>query len=166
MAKIILPKKPAVSAKDISISSKKTQTPLPTMAKLKANSNRLNRLTDVAADTVKEVEKFLTTECSIGFNAHIKVKEIHGTSISRYLEYTRIGSHYRIAVVESYTTDGEVVSEKAWSDCSREIKMETIVKLPELIQKITDKVESDISQAEAAEVSVIKALSLLAEIEG
>ena len=156
MSKLTLPPKAATPAPD---------QPTAAMTKLKISANRLNSLTDKAAATVRGLEHFLAIECSIGFNAFVEVTINPDTNSTIYLEYMRIGSQYRIAVVEN-DDEGIVLIQKAWSDCSRDIKMETIVKLPDLIQSISDKVESDVALAEAAEEGITKALSLFDGNEG
>ena len=120
------------------------------MSTLKNSADKLNSLTDEAAATIKSVENFLSKECSIGFNKRVRLEDENFST--RYLEYRRIGSNFRIAVtkVTSISMMAEKEDTKAWSDCSRELKLESITKLPDLIIAITKRVEEEIAKAQEA----------------
>ncbi len=140
--------------------------------KLRNSSKRLNQLTDQANQTIREVETFLE-ECSLGVNGSVLVsrgKEINGDNSLRYLEYRRVGSRYRIAIVDrvsSLDDDFEASEQnvKPWSDASRDEKLESIKKLPDLLKEMGDLLEGKIESAEKGLGEVSAALHELSEKE-
>jgi hypothetical protein len=144
---IIVPKLPAKNLAE-SIQSLRNSTP------------RLNSLTDLANNTVQEVEVFLNEECSVGIPACVKVDGDLDSSAGTYLEYRRIGPRFRIAIVES-DPDGADVSVKPWSDSSRADKLQAFQLLPELLALIAEKVEQEIQKTESAAQSIASILSAL-----
>ncbi|MEW6330816.1 MAG: hypothetical protein AB1560_05075 [Pseudomonadota bacterium] len=131
---------------------------------LRSTASRLNTLTNQANESVRLVEQFLSQECSIGIYAFVLVREI-SPDLSLYLEYRKVGTRFRIAVVEGDPI-GEQERITPWSDCNRDTKLETITKLPELINTITQKLNEEIEKAEKATNSVIKSLKMLTGKEG
>ncbi len=121
---------------------------------LRIASTRLNMLTDKAAAVVKQVEKFLNDECHTGVEASVLVSEHYAEDEpGRYVEtrdlvYCRIGQRFRIAV--DWRCDGADVSSvpKPWSDCTREDKLETLEKLPDLLHAIAERLGGQIKKAE------------------
>ena len=135
------------------------------LAKLKDRADELNSITDQTADMVKDVEEFLAKECSIGF----EISVIFGSTKlggQKHLEYRRIGLHYRVAVSIDSQFQANKMESKAWSDCSRALKIESIKHLPALIEAITQKVEDDVSSAEEAAMAVSDVLQSLTGNEG
>jgi len=80
---------------------------------------------------------------------------------SIYLEYRRIGTKYRIAVVVVSEQEPDQEYARAWSDCSRNLKIESIEKLPDLIDKIIKQVELEVASANEAMQTVNNVLSSL-----
>lgn len=119
---------------------------------LRSSSGRLNKLTDEAAVVIKRVEDFLNKECSAGVQAYVLVSKQSDDDEqvieSQYLAYCRIGSRYRIAVVWEVNVEPDARNEKPWSDCTRDDKIETLEKLPDLITEISKKLASKIKLAE------------------
>lgn len=119
---------------------------------LRSSSARLNKLTNEAVVVIKRVEDFLNKECSVGARASVLVSEHDHDDEqvieSQYLAYCRIGSRYRIAVVWVVSDDPDSRTEKPWSDCTRDDKIETLEKLPDLITEISKKLASKIKLAE------------------
>lgn len=127
--------------------------------KLRETSTRLNQLTDEANYTVQALERFLSDECSIGVFASVIVKSGGSGSEyagSQYLEYRRVGSKYRIAVVWGDESQDEAV--KPWSDCSRDVKLESVQMLPELLLALSRNVDQQVEAAEKATESVSQVL--------
>jgi len=142
--------------------------------KLRDSAAQLNQLTDQANNTVKEVENFLNRECSVGVQASVRVQESPlvdqegepvGTSV-QFLEYRRVGGTYRIAVVWGTDLDPGDERVKAWSDCPRDEKLETIEKLPELIEAIAAALDEKVETARRATQSVSTLLKALRGKEG
>ena len=141
--------------------------PVPALLKLKQNADKLNAITDTASASVKSIEQFLSNECSIGFHSFVHVDGPNEDSpVSIHLEYRRIGNRYRIAVVEYDASEPDREHARAWSDCPRNLKIETIEKLPNLIDKITERVESEIVSANDAMLTVNNVLKSLTGNEG
>ena len=134
------------------------------MSTLKNSSDKLNDLTNKAASTVKCVEEFLSKECSIGFSERVLIEDNNYSS--KFLEYRRIGSHFRIAISNVVNTKVKTILTrddkfKAWSDCSRDEKIESLKKLPDLIIAITEHVEKEVSKAEEAKNTATHVLNSL-----
>lgn len=138
------------------------------ISKLRKSTARLNQITDQASDTVRELEEFLNRECSVGIHAFVKVKDVDNGdfTFSQWLEYRRVGQKYRIAVVWGSDIDPEEESVKAWSDCSRDEKLEAVAKLPDLIEVIAEKVNEKVESAQAAAGTAQAVLKALTGKEG
>lgn len=137
------------------------------MSTLKNSADKLNTITNKAASTVKNIEAFLSSECSIGFNERVLIKK--NDFSSTYLEYRRVGSNFRITVTNSSNTNTILTKKetvKAWSDCSRDIKIESLEKLPDLIIAITKHVEKEITKADVARNTAMQVLNSLKGKEG
>lgn len=95
--------------------------------------------TDKANAAVARIERFLNDECSIGMPASVLVEKSDGwRGVGSYrtsLVYERIDGKYRIGI---RTLQGVV----CWSSCPRHLKLKVIEFLPELLQKIDEKVET------------------------
>lgn len=132
------------------------------VSKLRTSSARLNQLTDDAAATVKEVEDFLGRECSIGIPSYLQIqKAAEPGDDDVFLAYCRIGSSFRIAHVRCPYDGSENEYVKPWSDCSRDVKLETIKKLPDLLTAIAKNVDDRIEEAEKTMRSVSQVLQSL-----
>lgn len=117
--------------------------------KLRTASSTLNQLSDSTNETVRVIEETLRDEFRIGTPAFVKVRQEEDFRI--FLEYRKIGSQFRIAVV--WLNEYEEESVKPWSDCTRSIKIETIKFLPALIAELTKKIDSQIEDAKAAAIA-------------
>ena len=130
--------------------------------KLRRSSARLNQLTDEANRIVQEVENFLNKECSVGVFARVVVSA--GEVDEQYLQYCRVGSRYRIAVVwitESGGPDDLDVSVRPWSECPRDEKLDTIKSLPFLIVEIAKNLDKRIIDTEKTAATVSQVLRTL-----
>jgi hypothetical protein len=87
---------------------------------------KMNELSDKANATVKKVEDYLASK-NIGLKTEIQA------GLDK-LVYVRVDSRYRIAV----ESNGSL---KAWSDTTRETKLETFVYLPNLLKAIFGKLK-------------------------
>ena len=117
------------------------------------SSSRLNEITDEANNIIRTTEKFLTDKCKVGIPAFVTIYDGTGFMPSKFLEYRKVNSKYRIAVVDAVVgSDGSPVDEyvRPWSECSRDVKLEAIKKLPDLLIKITSNLNERISEAETA----------------
>jgi hypothetical protein len=122
-------------------------------------SSHLNDLTDRAAQTVQDVEKFLDS-CNIGIEVSVPIinQEI-GADANKdigHLEYRIVGRNRqsRIMVRDSSTNDV-----RAWSECTRDLKIKSIGALPELIRSLTSVVTHKLTEAERALEKVSQLLS-------
>jgi hypothetical protein len=133
--------------------------------RIKQSSSRLNKTADEAATVVSATENFLNTECSIGIIAYVTVsrEDISGDggpyeTIS--LGYQTWGERYRI-VVSHDCDDREHPDVKPWAECGREMKLNTIHKLPELIEEIANRIDAKIGEAHEAVTTVASMLKTL-----
>lgn len=121
------------------------------VAKLRSSSQSLNQLTDQIAESIRNVEEFLNETCSAGVNAAVTVSSYSNDEgcFTEYmsLAYTRVGSRFRIAVVEGMDFDPETATVTAWAECTRAVKLETAAKLPDLIQEIAKKIDERVDEA-------------------
>src|SRR5947209_7055848 len=99
-------------------------------------SSQFNTLSDELNKTVVSIERFLNVTCSVGIPALVLVSD--SPSRRKYLEYRRVSSKFRIAIVEVETEDPWNEAVKPWADCTRDEKLETFKKLPELLAKIAE----------------------------
>ncbi len=117
---------------------------------LKGYSATMNKVTDEANETIRMVEQFLNEECSIGLPCSVTVSEFVDEEQNPVrnvsLEYRRINSKFRIAVVTYYPSGEE--EEKPWSDCPREDKLDSYKKLPDLLIELTKKVMTTLSETQ------------------
>jgi hypothetical protein len=128
------------------------------LEKLRTSTQRLNTLTDAAAKIVQDVESFLD-ECNVGIGTQVLVHNVGDESTNEYrysvyLTYQRCGDRFRIAVAHhdddnSYNRPQDV-HVRAWSECSRVEKLDTVVKLPELLVDLATRVDERTIKAEQA----------------
>jgi len=120
--------------------------------KLRKSAEKLNAITEVANQTVQSVEAFLAG-LSIGVDGDANVWTDDESDYQCFLSYRRLNGRFRIAVVHGTCPEDEVV--RAWAECNREEKLETIVKIPELVACIANRAEDRTTEAEEA-VDVVK----------
>jgi hypothetical protein len=136
--------------------------------KLKLSTSRLNKITDEAAKVVQEVEAFLNKECSVGIETYVLVHSEpmndHGLEEYTHLGYARWQGKYRIVV--SVGCDHDQDETKPWSDWNRAIKLETVKKLPELIERIANEVDAHVRAAQETTTAVTSILRAIDRKEG
>lgn len=137
--------------------------------RLRTSTQRLNSICDSASQVIREAETFLE-ECRIGLPAWILVSSIDETGEGRYftqtqLSYQRLGGKFRIVVVVTPfdATGPEDVLVRPWSESTRDEKLETLEKLPELLVELAKQVEARTVKAEQAMTAVGSLLKLPAK---
>ncbi len=136
--------------------------------KMRSSTKSLNTITDEIAETIQQVESFLNQTCSAGVYASVNVKTTsYAQAPEEYLElvYCRLGSRFRIAVSEWWEVDPESRDIKAWVECSRDIKLETAKKLPDLILEISKQIHKRIEEAKITSIAVSHVMSTLNGLE-
>jgi len=141
------------------------------LSKLRNSAKRLNQLTDQANETIREVETFLNEKCSVGVYASVRAfQEVQDDappfSIFTNLEYRRVGPRFRIAIAQYHEFDPDQVKVKPWSDSSRDEKLDSIAKLPDLIAQIGKKLDERIRDAEKGLGEISEVLHGLSGREG
>jgi len=115
---------------------------------LRTTASQLNEITDYLNVTVKTVEKILGEELKIGISAYVSVDsetdDTTGATITQFLGYQRVGGNFRIVVLWENDFHPDRPAVKPWSDCARDMKIETAEKLPQLIQEISNKSKDSI----------------------
>ena len=119
---------------------------------LSQSARRLNDLTDQATAAVVDVEQVLA-KLSIGIAVWVPFESRTGTSTRWRLGYQRAGKERKYGIVVAcadYAT-------ASWSELSRDVKLDAIAVLPELIRTIVERAKERIHRAEIAleEVSII-----------
>jgi hypothetical protein len=128
--------------------------------RLRTSTQRLNTICDSAAQVIRDIEAFLQ-EHHVGVAASVEVSRDDVTGEGRYfdityLAYTRCKGTFRISVVvDPVSAQGpEDLYTTPWAECSRDTKIETLDKLPELIVELANQVDSRSARAEKALASV------------
>jgi hypothetical protein len=130
--------------------------------RLRTSTERLNSICDTAAQTVRDVEAFLE-DARVGVSARVSLGWGHDsphTQESEWessLEYRRIKTgKFRIACVQHYPAlppdEGMIV--RPWSECTRDEKLESFEKLPELLVELSNLVNERASKAEKTVAAV------------
>jgi hypothetical protein len=132
--------------------------------RLRASTQRLNAVSDVAANVIRDAEAFLE-ECHIGLNAWVEVTREDATGLGHFtvtqLSYQRHKGKFRIVVVIIPFDAGpedEIV--RPWAESTRDEKIESLGKLPELLVALAKQVEERTTKAEQAVASVSSLLKL------
>ena len=150
------------------------------MARLREIAPRLNSATDQTSQMVSSVEKFLVDELHLGisaesseFNSWYAGKDDDGTplSVRQTLAFGRVGSGYRIHVVDSMGFVDEhgrwqelkTRQQTPWPSCGREIKLKAVAKLPELLETLVRDAER---LAETAGATAEKISEMIGETKG
>lgn len=123
------------------------------LRELRNSTDELNTLTDQANDLVRRTERYLSEECRVGGPASTHIAWMDqtaegpngeiGPEWSTFLWYKRHKGEHRIMV--EHTLDYDVHESKPWAECSRDVKLETINALPDLIKELLKKVNEQIS---------------------
>lgn len=124
------------------------------LRELRKSTDELNTLTDKANDLVRRTENYLREECRIGGPVHVHVASLDetvespdGPEWSTYLGYDRYNGELRIVV--SHLLDGDPREVKAWAECSRDIKLQSLDALPKLIKELLKKVREQVADIQA-----------------
>lgn len=130
--------------------------------RLRTSTERLNSVCDTAAQTVRDVEAFLE-DARVGVFAYISLgwgadtPEADSPEWEDRLEYRRVKTgKFRIAYVRRYhgLPPEEGVSVRPWSECTRDEKLDTFDKLPELLVELSNLVNERASKAEKTVAAV------------
>ena len=139
----------------------------------------LNKAVDQAGQLVRQVEAFLERQ-KLGVAAEVVVESRNlaeessdGESLDKFKEYlslaySRVGGKFRIAVVTEKVRDGadlngnlayftEVIDETPWLNSSRDMRLRTFPKLPDLLKVLAE-------SAEASEKSLAETNATVAEL--
>jgi hypothetical protein len=132
--------------------------------KLKQSTATLNRITDEAAQVVQAMEVFLNKECSVGIETYVKVSSVCLDEHGQFEELTQLGyarwaGKFRILV--SVGIDPEQQTTKPWSEWDRTTKLETVKKLPDLLEKISIEVDAHVTAAQTATATVAEVLKTI-----
>lgn len=143
--------------------------------KLRELAPKLNQVADDAARVMQHVENLLANlSLGVGGEATFFERQVRRNVYEfRDLAYKRIGGKYRLAVVDYRLTDHgdpvtgrdevyEVVDEKPWAECPREVKIESFPSLPTLLEDLVKKALAAVSNIEKAQAA---ATALLTEVE-
>ena len=136
------------------------------MGKLRQLSGRLNRASDEATAAVRAVEKFLVEECKVGVYANaIFSTETFGSGFTAYesLVFCKIAGKWRIGVEYSNDLDNESGEITAWDECPRDVKLQAIPSLPDLIAKVIAVLEDRASAAEESARVTTQVIASLAK---
>ncbi len=155
------------------------------MSTLRTISPELNRITDEANALVQKVESLLAS-LSLGIPAAVHVRRestceapdsqglVTIRAVDVYLEYRRIDKKFGLAVVRTQSTrrqvnpdDGSVMVQDLdvtpWASCSRDLKLESFAKVPDLIAAIAEKAGGYIERVKAAGDTVRELVKALEE---
>jgi hypothetical protein len=114
------------------------------MQEIKEASARLNALTDSAAEKVKSIELFLES-LGIGFPVSVLLQD---GNANYSLGYVPTGKRYRLAVRTGSGLDN--LNFTPWAECSRSVKLTSLIGLPILITRIKEELKKQIVYAENA----------------
>lgn len=134
--------------------------------RLRTSVNRLNAISDSAAQTVRDLEQFLD-EAHVGLSARVEINDNadepsqHRSVMSLAYSPTasgkfRIGVELAPAWIEK---PGDVVF-RPWSECSRVEKLLSFEKMPSLVLELANRVEVFARSAESTVTSINASLPL------
>jgi hypothetical protein len=112
------------------------------------------------AGVIREVESFLDS-CQVGVPAWVVVEsstdDERGMQTWTSLGYDRVGGKFRVAI--GYGGDAyDELTTKAWNDCSRQEKLLTAPKLPELLAAIHVEVQRAVTETKAVTTKLVNEL--------
>lgn len=140
--------------------SKKVRKAIETLMEL---SPKLNDTTSAANDTVSKVETFLNDQCSIGLPCWILAERVGSKDAPSeqhlWLGYDRVEGKFRIVVEQliRHEDQEEHVGPKAWASCSRDVKLNTLPKLPKLLDAIAEEA-SKMAEKNDSAISTVEAI--------
>lgn len=137
------------------------------MERLRTSTQRLNKICDDAAQTVRDTEAFLE-EMQIGIKTYIPIEKIYDNDTEElvqsvnfgYDKYTNGKFRFTISHVNEWTGNTNDMSVTAWSEASRELKLQSYEKLPELLIEIAKNVDDRVAKAERVVTEVTAQLTL------
>lgn len=140
--------------------------------RLRTSAQRLNTICDTAAQVIREVESFLE-ESHVGVSAWVELSRVDVTGEGDHdimgLSYRRYKANkFRIVVVKipaGASSDADV-SERPWSECTRDEKLDSLEKLSELLVTLAKNVDERTVRAEQAVTAVSSLLKLPTKKKG
>ena len=141
--------------------------------KLAASAAELNAASDEIAGPVSAIEAALK-KLNLGMSAWTPFRSILLESDDNYeyhetccVGYAKISQKWGIAICHTNNVDGEAVDEKEWqfNDAPRELRLEALEKLPELLEKLAetaDTTATEIRQRIALTQEVAEAIGQIA----
>lgn len=128
--------------------------------KLRASAHRLNTICDTAAQLMKDVEDFLE-ECHVGVSASVSLgygachPEADTPDWEDFLSYRRSESgKFRLVVVRKDVEPPHEEEFRAWSECSRDEKIASLARLPDLLIELSKLVNEKTDKAQQAMAAV------------
>ena len=124
----------------------------PRLDRLQELSKTLNSSIDEAGKIVQGVESFLSDIIHLGITGGVLIDSEDLPEIGYYsstsLIYGRYGPKFRIFVTVSVDDQGreDRPKETLWANCSRDLKLQTFNKLPALLDKLIENLESTLAQ--------------------
>lgn len=142
--------------------------------RLRTSTQRLNAVSDAAAKTVRDTEAFLE-QLGVGVCASVLVK--YATPSGAPDEYDEVVSlayaRYKTAkfrIVLTYTPAGAQRPSddtiRAWAECSRDDKLDSFEKLPDLLIELAKKVDERTAKAEQTIATVNSLIQLPTKPKG
>jgi hypothetical protein len=140
--------------------------------RLRTSAQRLNAVCDVAAKTIREVEAFLE-EAHVGLEASVEFRrdqeDDEGLYCTNYLGYGRHTSgKFRVLITyhPSWAREPDDISVRPWSECSRDDKLDSFEKLPELVVELARRVDERTAKADQIVAAVNASLQLPKQRKG
>lgn len=110
---------------------------------LRTLAPKLNQLADRANILVEEVETLLSQELRVGIQMEEPFNEWES------LTYERYGNRFRICVKDLRIADSDREQNVwSWSECGRELKLESVKALPALLRKLAAEVKRQMAENE------------------
>jgi hypothetical protein len=136
--------------------------------RVRAAAAAVNAASDQAALAVSSLEEFLNRECSAGVYASVHVRnqqDEQGDEHSESLAYGRYGTRFRVLVEFWGGDDPETATPRPWAECSRDVKLASAEKIPDLIDAIVVELNREAQSLEHV-VSVVKSVTSAVKSEG
>lgn len=142
--------------------------------RLRRSTEHLNHLCDQAALLIRDVEAFLE-ESRVGLSASVSIyfgawaEEADSPDWENRLSYRRVdGGKFRIVYERNFIEHptGRVDEVRPWSECTRDEKLDSLAKLPELLVELAKLAEERAIKAEKALASVGSLLRLPSKRKG
>ena len=124
----------------------------PRLDRLDELSKKLNSSTDDAGKIVQGVENYLSDILHLGTSGAVMIDSDddprNASFSSTHLVYGRLCSKYRIYIscTEEFHGRQELPEDTPWANCSRELKLQSFARLPDLLDKLIENLERAIQQ--------------------